>query len=362
MVSNDKRILDTTSDSAKRMIKIGSLADHLIIFILGADGNKINLSQSVEAVPFGRKLFAPFKILFLGGGLLSGGNNDLITAQDPFWAGLCGWILKKKTKAKLQFQIHVDFMSPYFRNESLLNFLRYHLALWLLPKADCLRVVSERIKKSLSDRFSNLKIKILPVFIEPNLFLKGGDEKLADRFNDCSPIILMVSRLTREKNFPASLRAFKQVVTKYPKALLLVVGEGPLRGYLFREAEILGLKNNVLIKPWTNGIGKYYQIADLFLLTSNYEGYGRSVVEAMIAGCPVIMTDVGVAGEIIKDGENGLVVPVGDEKKLAEKILMAIGNKDLASILSRNAKKVLEIIPTEDNYWSKYREAFHTCL
>ena len=62
------------------------------------------------------------------------------------------------------------------------------------------------------------------------------------------------------------------------------------------------------MEPWTDDPFSYYKTADLFLLTSNYEGYGMAVVEAMAAGCPVIMTDVGLAGEVLIDKKDGLVV------------------------------------------------------
>ena len=58
----------------------------------------------------------------------------------------------------------------------------------------------------------------------------------------------------------------------------------------------------------------------MFLLTSNYEGYGRTIVEAMAAGCPVVMTDVGIAREVIVDNKTGYVIPVGNTQTLTQTI------------------------------------------
>ncbi len=135
----------------------------------------------------------------------------------------------------------------------------------------------------------------------------------------------MASRLTKEKNIGMAIKAMKGVIKQYPETGLIIVGDGPEKNKL--KAESRKLKANVVFENWTDDLASFYKTADLFLLTSNYEGYGRTVIEAMVANCPVVMTDVGIAGEIIKDGYSGLVVPVGNAKKLEEAILRMAGDK-----------------------------------
>ena len=96
--------------------------------------------------------------------------------------------------------------------------------------------------------------------------------------------------------------------------MLHIVGSGPdekkLKSYVAR----LGLEQHVVFHGYQSGyaLGMFYRECDAFLLTSDYEGWGMVIIEAAAAGLPIIMTDVGCAGEIIIHGESGLVVPPGE--------------------------------------------------
>jgi len=128
----------------------------------------------------------------------------------------------------------------------------------------------------------------------------------------------MASRLTREKNIGLAIEVFAGIMNQesgIKNPLLLIVGDGPERENLELRIKNYAvpagrqeLRSNAVIEPWTDDLASYYKTADLFLLTSNYEGYGRTVIEAQAAGLPILMTDVGVA--------IGEVVPVGDKAAL----------------------------------------------
>ncbi len=120
----------------------------------------------------------------------------------------------------------------------------------------------------------------------------------------------------------------------------------------------LELEKNIVIEKWTDGIISYYKTADLFLLASNYEGYGMAVVEAMASGCPVIMTDVGLAGEVLINKKDGLVVSVGNKEKLMAAILTLIENPELRNDLINNAQKTLSLWPTREEYLNSYRDSW----
>ena len=137
--------------------------------------------------------------------------------------------------------------------------------------------------------------------------------------------------------------------------LLLIVGDGPERQKLESRIQNLELSTNIKIENWTDDLVSYYKTADLFLLTSNYEGYGRTVVEAMAAGLPVIMTDVGIAGELLIDDLDGKVVPVGDIKAFAAAILELEENSVKREEFKLNSLKLLEKWPTKQEYLEKYK-------
>ena len=128
------------------------------------------------------------------------------------------------------------------------------------------------------------------------------------------------------------------------------------------------MQDNVIFEPWTDDLFSYYKTAGLFLLVSNYEGYGRTVVEAMAAGCPVITTDVGIAGDVVIDpsvdseNANGLVVPVGDRERLKEAILRMINDKIRRLEMKNAAENKVSLFPTKEEYLEKYKKHWQECL
>lgn len=139
----------------------------------------------------------------------------------------------------------------------------------------------------------------------------------------------MASRLTVEKNIEYAIRSLSLIAKKIPKVLLLVVGDGPQKTKLINEAKRQECPQNIKFEPTIDSetLISYYKTADLFLLTSNYEGYGRTIVEAMIAGCPIVTTNVGVVGELLQNGVSGSVVDFEKSESLAESILEILEDK-----------------------------------
>ena len=101
-----------------------------------------------------------------------------------------------------------------------------------------------------------------------------------------------------------------ELIKKYPNTELWIVGDGLERKKLELEIAKYKLENSVKLFGWQNNPDEFYSQADAFLLTSNYEGWGMVVIEAADYGLPIIMTDVGCAGELIENEKSGLVVPV----------------------------------------------------
>ncbi len=287
---------------------------------------------------------------------------DLVSSQDPFETGFVAYIISKFFKIPLHLQVHTDFLSPYFKKESLLNRIRVLIAKFLIPRAVCIRVVSKRIKRSLLEELAvgerekvRPRIIVLPIFVDVKKIQEAAIKTdLHKKYPQFNFIILMASRLTREKNIGLAIEAMQEVIKKLPKTGLIIAGDGP-------EKENYSLSDNIIIEQWTDDLISYYKAADLFLLTSNYEGYGMTVVEAMASGCPVIMTDVGLAGEVLIDKKDGIVVPVGDKNKLIEAIVKLIENKDLRAELIRNSQKLMEFWPKKEDYLKTYRDSWLSC-
>lgn len=151
-------------------------------------------------------------------------------------------------------------------------------------------------------------------------------------------LIVACGRLTAQKGFSVLLAAMAVVRATLP-ARLWIVGEGPERGRLERTAAALGLEPYVRFCGWQRNPFRYMAAADLFVLSSLWEGFGNVVVEAMASGAPVVSTDCphGPA-EIIEDGVSGLLVPPGDAGALAKAMLRVLGDPVLAARLAENGR------------------------
>ncbi|GEM_PF-188678 len=376
MLSTDQKILEKGSAAQKRMLEYGELFKelHIVVFTTQPTTDNLQLTTNTWVYPTNTK----WKPLYfrdaykIGKDILSGshdsdkssGNSDYaITTQDPFETGLIGWLLKAKFGLPLQLQIHTDIFSPYFRQESLKNRIRVLLARFLLPRADGIRVVSERIKQSLISRVSYpaSHISVLPISVDvKKIRNKKVKTDLRQKYPDRDFIILMASRLTKEKNIGLAIDAMKELLSAKRLTLtplLLIVGDGPERSNLESRIKNYELWDSVKIENWTDDLASYYKTADIFLLTSNYEGYGRTAIEAMAAGLPVIMTDVGLAGELLVDDLDGAVVPVGDKKALAESISRLANNKEVTEGFIKESEKLINSLPEKSEYLASYKES-----
>ncbi len=302
----------------------------------------------------------------------SDNNSDIsdrvvITTQDPFEAGLAGWVIKKIYKIPLQIQVHTDFLSPYFWQESIINKLRVVLAKFLIIRADSIRVVSERIKKSIIAncklKIENSAVAVLPIFVDTDEIRSASIKiDLHKKYPQFDFIILMASRLTREKNIGLAIKAMAELVKNYPKLGLVIVGSGPEENDIRSSISYLKLSGNVVLEGWSRDLASYYKTADIYLLTSNYEGYGRSVIEAMAAGAPVVMSDVGLAGEVVKNGENGLVFAVNDTEGVIKHIETLASDGKMRSKFSVNGKAVVEKLMTKEHYLKLYKQLIEQCI
>ncbi len=359
MFSTDSSILESGSWAQRRMIEYGTLVEKLFIVVLSKKRVKsqiLDISQNVRV--YSVYFWSAFGGL---GKMFKKEGIDLVTAQDPFETGLVGYLTARRLKAKLQLQIHTDFLSQYFIGESLKNRVRVWLAKWLLPKAHNIRVVSERIKKSLSVVKSQLpKVFVLPIFVDITKIKKGPIVySLKQKYPQFDFFILMASRLSQEKNIGLAIKAMPEVVKNHSKVGLIIIGDGAEEENL-QHLIIDGAKlaKNIILEPWTAHLVTYYKTADVFLNISNYEGYGRTLIEAAAAGgVAIITTDVGVVGEVINKS-NSLVIPVGDAKALTESILKLIEDKSLRQELSQKAKDAVMNLDGKEVYLQKYKQSW----
>jgi len=149
-------------------------------------------------------------------------------------------------------------------------------------------------------------------------------------------VVGMVGRISRQKAPDIFIKAAMLIKKKIPNAFFVIVGDGEMRGELEHYAKEHGLLNSLLITGWVNNALDYVDMFDVALLLSRWEGFGLAIPEYMMAGKPVVASNVDAIPSIIKDGENGLLVEVDDIDRVAESVVAIHNNPALRNKLREN--------------------------
>lgn len=170
--------------------------------------------------------------------------------------------------------------------------------------------------------------------------------------------IVAVGRVDENKNQKMLIQAYEEIMTEYPEYHLVIYGDGNRREQLLEYIKEKNLVEKVSMPGNVKDVASHIREAAVYVLTSNTEGMPNSLIEAMVLGLPVISTNCPCGGPetIIQDGVNGLLIPVGDIKALAEALKRILGNQEYASKLGENAAKLAdELHPDKVNQqWEKY--------
>ena len=147
-----------------------------------------------------------------------------------------------------------------------------------------------------------------------------------------------------QKRQDLAIEAFKIVAEAVPDVKLAFYGAGKEQEIIKKQACDLGIEDRVLFKGLIKDVPNAIKDSRLFLMTSDFEGMPNALIEAMACGLPCVSTDCspGGASELIQSGENGIVVPCGDAKAIADAIVRLLNNKEEAEKMGAQAQKIVE--------------------
>jgi len=372
MVSTDRSIFREGSPARIRMAEYASLVERLDIIVFAKrslhfkptviasnataypTNSFFRFMYPVGAYSLAEKIVDPELLQY---------SNMLVTTQDPFETGIVGYFIAKKWRAPLHLQIHTDLLNKEFGRSSSLNSIRVLIAKYLLKKHADIRVVSERVKRSILSSFHfpiQPRITVLPVYVDVEKYqnLPRGD-MLVQKYPNFNLRLLMVCRLEKEKNVDLAIGLIARTAKMRPDpaAALVIVGAGKELSRLKRLAKKLDVSDRVFFEGWVDDLAPYYASADLLLSMSSYEGYGMVFVEAAAAGCPVLTTDVGAAGQILTDW-NGIICQQNDIKCFLNPIIQFASGYSERKRLSDFARSAAERMKfeTKEEYLAQYKK------
>ena len=282
---------------------------------------------------------------------------DILHCHFAYPPGYCGIKLKKILKIPVVVTLHgADIQKmPEIEYGIRLNPEIDKKVKYTLKKTDAITAISSSIKGEIimAGITDKKKIYDIPNGVETRRFNESVSKNVRDMFGiqNNAKVILSVGRNHPKKGYKYLLKAMPKVLEKHSNVKCVIVGKGtetlkPLIKELKLEKSVIlagsiPQDNNIIIKyieyPHPNLISIYLS-SDIFILPSLLESFGLVIVEAMVAGLPIIVTDIPGGRDIIKNGFNGLIVPASNPEAIANKTIELLENDSLRQMLSQNAK------------------------
>lgn len=223
---------------------------------------------------------------------------------------------------------------PKFRGK----FMR-RICEWIYPKSSCIVCQSNTVGKYFKEVNEKATIEVIPNPINEECISYKVPTKRRK-------IIVAVGRLSEQKNFQLLINSFNLIKDEFKDYSVEIFGQGPEKENLLCLIRELDLEDNVRLMGIKDNVMKSVYDASLYVMPSNFEGFPNALIEAMASGLPVICTDfpTGTAREVIEDGINGYIVPVGGEKEMAGAMKSILLNSSLQEKMSIENRKILEIL------------------
>ncbi|GBD96427.1 MAG TPA: glycosyltransferase family 1 protein [Nitrospirae bacterium] len=157
-----------------------------------------------------------------------------------------------------------------------------------------------------------------------------------------TPLVGTVSILRRKKGHHILIDAIPLILKKVPDAVFVFAGNGPQKQNILNKIKSLGLENKVFMLGLRNDVPAILKSIDLFVLPTFQEALGTSFLEAMAMGKPVVGTNVGGVGEVIKNGLNGFLIEPDSPRAVAEAIIKLLEDKESAKKMGIEGRKMVE--------------------
>ena len=273
---------------------------------------------------------------------------DLISPQGPWEEGTLAFFLSRWLGAKYVPQLHADIFTENWSKEHWLNPWRYFLSSRFIRSSDGVRVVSQGLKRNVVDRLgvAEEKVSVVPLGVNftpadsrtPRNHYK---EQIAPQLSG-RKTVLFVGRFCAAKNLDLWVEVAQMVAQRQRDVSFLMAGHGSLMPKIQRLVAEKGIADrfHFLGAVGHEMLPEIYAAADVFLLTSHYEGYGRVIVESFLAGVPVVSTRSGGPEDIVRIGVDGYLT--SKPRDLADAVLSLLADPETAARMGRAGQQRMQ--------------------
>ena len=216
----------------------------------------------------------------------------------------------------------------------------YEITRFSISVSDAITAVSRFLERETVRTFEiDRPIRVIHNFVDCNEFRPVKNEEMRSRYaRDDEKIVIHVSNFRKVKNLPAVVEVFARVRRAHP-AKLLLVGDGPELEVVERRVMDDGLRSDVVFFGDQEFIANILPLGDVFLLPSEHESFGLAALEAMSCALPVVASNIGGLGEVIKDGETGFLFDPHDVEGMSDTILSLFRDDNRRSDVGYKARE-----------------------
>ena len=241
---------------------------------------------------------------------------------------------------------------------------------WLKKWADRLLVLNQgMIDEALADGFRREQLYWMPNPTDTTHFRPAEKTERSQLRAHChlpetAFVVLYIGRLSHEKGLPWLLDGFARLAAGRPEALLVLLGNGALRGELESQAARLGIAGQVRLPGGVppDDVAKWARAADVFALTSPSEGFSCALAEAMSSGLPAVLSDIPANHQLVRDQQEGLYVKTGQVEAIGQALAALAAEPDRRAAYGAAARERIVSHYSLDRVVNLYEELFADIL
>jgi len=324
--------------------ELETLGHHIYLFAPDYPGHK-DKEKNIIRIPSIATKYPGFRIPVPYPGFIPDIDFDLIHSNSPFGLGLASLNYAKRKRLPFVYSFHTIFTDylhyiPLPKPLTKKTFTAYIRS--FCKKCDCIIAPNKTTVRYLDDFGIRGRIETIPSGIDLGLVAKATPKGIKNSLGvpGAAKVLLYVGRLSKEKNVPFLLQAFKNILSVEPDAYLLIVAGGPEEEALKGMASDLGIAQRTIFagqKKYPDVLN-YYKCADIFVFASKTETQGLVIAEAKACGLPAVVVDAQGVKESIVPGEDGFLTE-DNIADFSEKAVRLLKDPALRSLMSERAVK-----------------------
>lgn len=264
-------------------------------------------------------------------------NNIKLVHCHLAWAGIAGRIAAKVAGVPVIYTEHNNFSSYH-----VLTKLMSRLT---LPLNDLTIAVSADAEQASKQVVAHEKLQLVLNGVDTASFQRGVRAvELRQRLGipEDHVVVATVAVFRKQKRLDVFVRVAAGIAARHEKVSFVLIGDGPERAEVEELAKQAGLQGRIHFEGLQHNVMPYFDMTNIYLMTSDYEGLPIALLEAMSMSCAPVATNVGGIPEVVEDGVSGLLSPAGDVAALQQQVEALIHNKERRLEIASNARKRIE--------------------